>query len=144
MAQSIRIKGDRVPDRIPARHGGMFGTFVRRIDDSGRASVPSPFRRFLETGPIALYFLRRDRCIEGFDTHCLAPVTDRDTDEIFSNLHKVLIDKRIADAVYEVALDGRGRIKIPSELKTKIGLTDKIGIVGFGKRFRIYAESSIP
>lgn len=142
MAQLGEISRDNFPHIIPSRIGGMFGRFSRRIDGKGRFSIPTLFRKRLSNS-IALYFFRRDHCIEGFDTRYLTKLVKGNHDR-HDGIAYFMDDEDVDESAYDVTLDSRGRISIPAEIRSKIDVTDKIGIIGLGKLFRIYAGDSIP
>jgi MraZ protein len=128
----------------------FVSTFTNRIDAKSRVSVPAPFRAVLErdrytgaAGP-GIY------CYPSLD----APALDAGGERLAQTIDRLLrglpdySDERdeLAVALYGeaqfLAIDADGRIVLPKELRTRIGVADgiaEIAFVGLGDKFQLWA-----
>ena len=128
----------------------FVSTFTNKIDAKGRLSIPAPFRAVLE----------RDRYTgaSGLGLYCYpsldAPALDAGGERLAQKIDGLLgglpdySDERdeLAVALYGeaqfIAIDADGRIVLPRELRTRIGLPDglaEVAFVGLGDKFQLWA-----
>ena len=128
----------------------FVSTFTNRIDAKSRVSIPAPFRAVLE----------RDRYTgaPGIGIYCYpsldAPALDAGGERLAQKIDGLLgglpdySDERdeLAVALYGeaqfLAIDTDGRIVLPKDLRTQIGLADgvtEIAFVGLGDKFQLWA-----
>jgi MraZ protein len=128
----------------------FVSTFTNKIDAKGRLSIPAPFRAVLErdrytgaAGP-GLY------CYPSLD----APALDAGGERLAQKIDGLLgglpdySDERdeLAVALYGeaqfIAIDADGRIVLPKDLRSRIGLPDgiaEVAFVGLGDKFQLWA-----
>ena len=131
----------------------FVSTFTNKIDAKGRLSIPASFRAVLErdryTGSTGLGLY----CYPSLD----APALDAGGERLAQKIDGLLgglpdySDERdeLAVALYGeaqfIAIDADGRIVLPKELRTRIGLTDglaEVAFVGLGDKFQLWAPAS--
>ena len=99
----------------------MVGMFTSPIDASGRIAIPEPFLRVLNVAskteiglcPSSFY-----KCLEGCGVD-FAP-------------HMILNNP------IRTPIDSAGRIEVPVEWLTRVGITDQVAIIGLGRFFQIW------
>jgi MraZ protein len=128
----------------------FVSTFTNRIDAKGRLSIPAPFRAVLErdryTGAATLGLY----CYPSLD----APALDAGGEKLAQKIDGLLgglpdySDERdeLAVALYGeaqfIAIDADGRIVLPKELRTIIGLPEgvaEVAFVGLGDKFQVWS-----
>lgn len=119
----------------------FLATFVNKIDKKGRISVPATFRASLAgesfQGIVAFRSYKHqaiDCCgisrMEKLSSH----VDDMD---VFSDRQDDMSAMIFADS-RQLALDGDGRIVIPSEFLKHAGISEEAAFVGRGPTFQIW------
>ncbi|MDG2284461.1 MAG: division/cell wall cluster transcriptional repressor MraZ [Alphaproteobacteria bacterium] len=135
-----RFAGECTGDEVAV----FLSTFANKVDRKGRVSVPAPFRAVLDrqasTG-IILYPSFKHPCIEGSGDERIQEIVDSiDALDAFSdeaeNLQTILADAR------QLTIDSDGRIVMPPELLSYVGLSDTATFVGLGKSFQVWEPSA--
>lgn len=116
---------------------GLLGRHQFRIDEKGRVSFPSAFRRAVSSGPLVL--------LQWQKTHLdLYPA------ETWERIRQNLLDhrkrqqdggaylRRITSSAAEVEPDGSGRILIPGWLREGAGLAQAVLFIGAVDRIEIW------
>ena len=116
----------------------MFtGEYRHSVDDKGRLAVPSRFRAQLDAGLVVSRWL--DACLaihtrDGWDALAdkvaTLPITDPSS-RLFSRF--------IFAGAVEIALDGQGRVLVPTYLREMAGLEGEAVIVGSRDHAEIWA-----
>ena len=130
----------------------FVSTFTNKIDAKGRLSIPASFRSVLE----------RDRYTgaDGPGLYCYpsldAPALDAGGERLAQKIDGLLGDlpdysderDELAVALYGeaqfIAIDGDGRIVLPKELRTRIGIPEgiaEVAFVGLGDKFQLWAPA---
>jgi MraZ protein len=119
------------------------GNCVHSLDDKGRISLPSEFRRVLgeqERGGVVLtnYLSEGSRCIEGFS---LAVWEDfearlREKSRFSSKLQR--LENFYLSRASECAIDGNGRILVPTYLRGYAGLDREVVFTASIHGFRMW------
>jgi MraZ protein len=119
----------------------FVGTHFGKLDRKGRIAVPAPFRAELEAAATAHLVFRvshQNRCIEARSRpvfqHMLESILSL---EHFSDDRETLEAGIIADSTM-LRLDGDGRLVLPEEYVTELGLSENIAFLGKGDRFEIW------
>jgi MraZ protein len=121
--------------------GGFVATFVNRLDQKGRVSVPAPFRAVLaREGQDAVY------CYPALDQQAIDAGGARLQDaiaarlepfETFSEDHEILSTAFYGESRV-LKIDPDGRIILPEEFRAYAGVTDTAVFVGQGFKFQIW------
>lgn len=119
----------------------FLSTFINKIDQKGRVSVPSQFRASLvsETSAnVVVYESFINDCIEGCDL-----VRIKNLSESIDDLDPFSEERDAFAAVVlggstQLTIDGDGRIILPEILLKKAKISDKALFVGKGSTFEIW------
>lgn len=119
---------------------GFLGSFLHQIDDKGRLSLPAPFRREAEEGPLVLVQVHE---------HALTLYPEGAWSEVESRLRELLrlqpearpyVLSITANAA-EVIPDRQGRILIPQRMLDAVGIEGAALIVGVLDRIEIWSPA---
>jgi transcriptional regulator MraZ len=120
---------------------GFVATFVNRLDQKGRVSVPAPFRAVLaREGEDGLYcYPALDRpAIDGGGARLKQAIADRlSVFETFSEDHESLATAFYGESRV-LKIDPDGRIVLPEEFRAYAGISDTAVFVGQGYKFQIW------
>jgi len=120
---------------------GFLGRHEYQIDEKGRVSFPSPFRRVVSGGPLVL--------LQWQSSHL-----DLFPSETWAEIQKNLLAhrraqrdggaylRRITASAVEVEPDAHGRIRIPPWLRERIGLDETVLFIGALDRIELWNPSS--
>lgn len=120
---------------------GFLGRHEYQIDEKGRVSFPSPFRRVVSGAPLVL--------LQWQSTHL-----DLFPSETWVEIQKNLLAhrraqgdggayvRRITASAVEVEPDAHGRIRIPPWLRERIELDDTVLFIGALDRIELWNPSS--
>jgi len=117
------------------------GTFENKIDRKGRVSLPADFRTELPNDDDRVVYVYRSpkwAALEACDKSFMQRLADSlDQLNMFSDEEDDLGATLVADA-RRIALDGEGRIILPTSFIEFSGLTERAVFVGRGSRFQIW------
>jgi transcriptional regulator MraZ len=120
---------------------GFVATFVNRLDQKGRVSVPAPFRAVLaREGEDGLYcYPALDRqAIDGGGARLKQAIDERlAIFETFSEDHESLATAFYGESRV-LKIDSDGRVVLPEEFRTYAGIGDTAVFVGQGFKFQIW------
>jgi MraZ protein len=120
---------------------GFVATFLNRLDQKGRVSVPAPFRAVLaREGHDGLYcYPALDRpAIDAGGTRLTQAIADRlSVFETFSEEYESLSTAFYGESRI-LKIDPDGRIVLPDELRSYAGIGDTAAFVGQGFKFQIW------
>ncbi|HEX9905515.1 MAG TPA: division/cell wall cluster transcriptional repressor MraZ [Propylenella sp.] len=120
---------------------GFVATFVNRLDQKGRVSVPAPFRGVLaREGEEGLYcYPALDRpAIDGGGARLRQAIAKRlDVFETFSEDHESLSTAFYGESRI-LKIDPDGRVVLPEEFRAYAGIVDTAVFVGQGFKFQIW------
>jgi MraZ protein len=119
---------------------GFVATFVNRLDQKGRVSVPAPFRAVLaregEEGVYA-YPALDQLAIDGGGTRLREAIAERLRPfETFSEDHESLATAFYGESRI-LKIDPDGRVVLPEEFRAYAGIADTAVFVGQGFKFQI-------
>jgi MraZ protein len=119
----------------------FLSTFLKKIDKKGRVSVPAQFRAALsgdDFNGVVIYQSFINECLEGCAMSRIAALSDRiDTLDPFSEEHDAFAATILGGSV-QLPFDGEGRIILPNEMISEIGIDEDAIFVGKGKTFEIW------
>jgi MraZ protein len=120
---------------------GFVATFVNRLDQKGRVSVPAPFRAVLaREGQDGLYcYPALDRpAIDAGGAKLQQAIAARlEPFETFSEDHETLSTAFYGESRI-LKIDSDGRVVLPEEFRAYAGVTDTAVFVGQGFKFQIW------
>ena len=120
------------------------GTYDHKMDDKGRVSLPTEFRRVLDAvgSSGALYIVP---CLDNADSHVVFTI------EAYSNLierhnqteyptlkHQLRMESKLVKRAVQVQVDDMGRIVLNKTLREQIGLEKQVVFVGVASSFEIW------
>lgn len=120
------------------------GTHDHRMDDKGRVSLPTEFRRVLDAvgSPNALYVvpgLEDPRSVAFLSTDGYSNLIDRhNRTEYPSRAEQRRWDIKLVGRASQIQVDDVGRIVIARPLREQFGLEKEVRFVGVSSRFEIW------
>ena len=120
------------------------GRHELRIDQKGRVSVPSEYRRELG-GPavesVAVAPAPDRPALEAFDSQIVRNLSARLATRTLTDGERASI-KYFMEEIEMTAFDGEGRIRLSDRLKAHAGLADAALFVGQGQTFQIWSPAA--
>ena len=118
----------------------FLSSFVNRIDKKGRVSVPASFRAALgtdTTGIVVFRSLQHD-ALEGCSiAHLELLSASLEKQDLPPDIFE-LIETTIVGGSVQLPFDGEGRISLPQNLITTVGIDGEVAFVGRRKTFQIW------
>ena len=119
----------------------FLSTYINRIDKKGRISVPSSFRSVLEHNGLKgliCYPSPTLTSIEGCTFNRIKKLSDAiDSLGPFSEERSSFSSSILADS-HQVGFDKEGRVILPSELISSVGIKNEIAFIGMGETFQMW------
>jgi len=118
----------------------FLSSFVNKIDKKGRVSVPASFRAALGTdssGIVVFRSLQHD-ALEGCSIAHLELLSHSLEKQDLSPDIFELIETTIFGGAVQLPFDGEGRIILPQNLVTTVGIGEEVAFVGRRKTFQIW------
>lgn len=120
----------------------LIGEYIHTIDDKNRVSMPAKFRK--ELGKRIIITPGLDQCLFIFTTKEWTKVAKKlssSADDLsFLKNDQRSFNRFMFGRAAEVELDSIGRILVPDFLKERIGLKDKVALVGVEDRLEIWND----
>ena len=120
------------------------GTHDHRMDDKGRVSLPTEFRRVLDAvgSPGALYVipgLDDPRALVFLTTEAYGRLIERHNEEEYPSLAvQRRMEVKLVTKASQIQVDDAGRIVISRPLRDAFGLEKEVRFVGLASRFEIW------
>jgi len=119
----------------------FLSTYINRIDKKNRISVPSSFRSVLEQNGLKgliCYPSPTLTSIEGCTFNRIKKLSDAiDSLGPFSEERSTFSSSILADS-HQVSFDKEGRVILPSELLSSVGIIEEVAFVGMGETFQMW------
>ncbi len=115
----------------------FLGHFQHNLDDKGRLMIPAPYREFLEGGAYVT---------QGFDK-CLMVLTEAYFKQVYARIEAMnladptarLLRRLIIANAYSVEVDKVGRILVPQNLRSFLGIANgELVVAGQGDYFEVW------
>lgn len=103
----------------------FMGSALHNVDAKGRVFIPSKFRSEMEASLIVCR--SPDGCIRAYTPEAWRKVADA---YAATSIRTLKLRRRLFASAQHIDLDSQGRILLPEELRTEMGITDKARIVG--------------
>lgn len=136
------LKSGRLEESSPEL-SSFRGNFTHSIDDKGRVSLPSEFRRILDERKefsivLTNYISEGSRCLEGFGVRAWAEFESklREKSRFSSKLQR--LENFYLSRAAECQIDGQGRILIPSYLRAYASLEKDATFTASIHGFRVW------
>jgi len=117
------------------------GEHAKQLDDKGRVSVPSAFRRVLmeRYGDARIVVARwpYDPCLSAWPLAGWRAFQER-LDAQPSSKHKRAFQRFVYSSAVELVPDRQGRVLLPAPLREYAKLSKEVQFVGAGKTFQIW------
>ena len=137
--QPLNKKGEEVSAPVY----GFRGNFTHLVDDKGRVSLPSEFRKVLDNGRekaivLTNYISEGSRCLEGFGLKAWESFESqlREKSRFSPKLQK--LENFYLSRASECPIDSSGRIILPSYLKTYAGIEKEATFTASIHGFRVW------
>ena len=118
----------------------FLSSFVNRIDKKGRVSVPASFRAALgaDVSGIVVFRSLHDEALDGCSiTHLELLSQSLEKQDLPPDVYE-LIETTIFGGAVQLPFDGEGRISLPHNLVSSVGIGDEAAFVGRRKTFQIW------
>ncbi len=118
----------------------FLGQFQHNLDDKGRLMIPARFRDLLEGGAFIT---------QGFDK-CLMVMTESYFQQVYDRIEAMnltdptarLLRRLILSNAYPVEVDKVGRIVVPQNLRTFLGIENgELIVAGQGEYFEVWTPA---
>ena len=119
----------------------FLGQFQHNLDDKGRLMIPARFRELLEGGAFIT---------QGFDK-CLMVMTEAYFKQVYERIEAMnladptarLLRRLILSNAYPVEVDKVGRILVPQNLRTFLGVpSGELVVAGQGEYFEVWTPAT--
>ena len=119
----------------------FLGQFQHNLDDKGRLMIPARFREMLEGGAFIT---------QGFDK-CLMVLTEAYFKQVYERIEAMnladptarLLRRLILSNAYPIEVDKVGRILVPQNLRTFLGVpSGELVVAGQGEYFEVWTPAT--
>jgi len=119
----------------------FLGQFQHNLDDKGRLMIPARFRELLEGGAFIT---------QGFDK-CLMVLTEAYFKQVYERIEAMnladptarLLRRLILSNAYPIEVDKIGRILVPQNLRTFLGVpSGELVVAGQGEYFEVWTPAT--
>ncbi|MBK9779522.1 MAG: division/cell wall cluster transcriptional repressor MraZ [Anaerolineales bacterium] len=119
----------------------FLGQFQHNLDDKGRLMIPARFRELLEGGAYIT---------QGFDK-CLMVLTEAYFKQVYERIEAMnladptarLLRRLILSNAYPIEVDKVGRILVPQNLRTFLGVpSGELVVAGQGEYFEVWTPAT--
>ncbi|MEK7531835.1 MAG: division/cell wall cluster transcriptional repressor MraZ [Patescibacteria group bacterium] len=118
----------------------LLGEYTHTIDEKGRMSVPSKFRKEFGKKMIVTHGL--DNCLFAFSEKNWQKFSNELSKLSFANSDNRKFTRFILGGAIEAEVDGAGRILLPDFLRKFAGLSGKAVFAGVHDRAEIWSEET--
>jgi transcriptional regulator MraZ len=116
----------------------FLGQFEYRIDEKGRMPMPPRFRPYFKDGVIVAP--SPDKCVTVYTIADWKQMVEGLTGLPASKMRK--IERGLIANAFHTALDGQGRISLPSKLRTYANLATDIVVAGTNNRIELWDKAA--
>lgn len=117
----------------------LIGEYIHSIDDKNRLSFPIKFRK--EMGKKVVIAPGIEQSLFVFTPAQWQKTVEKLAEGSLQQDNRSF-SRYLIGGASEVAVDGNGRILIPETLKQKIGIKDRVAIIGVATRVELWEEST--
>lgn len=117
----------------------LIGEYIHSIDDKNRLSFPIKFRK--EMGKKVVIAPGIEQSLFVFTPAQWQRTVEKLAEGSLQQDNRSF-SRYLIGGASEVAVDGNGRILIPETLKQKIGIKDRVAIVGVATRVELWEEET--
>lgn len=118
----------------------FLGQFQHNLDDKGRLMIPARFRELLEGG--AYITQGFDKCLMVMTTSYFGQVTKIIDSMNLTDPNARMLRRMIYANAYPIAADKIGRILVPQNLRTFLGVeSGELVVAGQGEYFEVWTPS---
>ena len=123
----------------------FLSSFVNKIDKKGRVSVPASFRAALgaDSAGIVVFRSLHHEALDGCSIAHLELLSQSlEKQDLPPDVFE-LIETTIFGGAVQVPFDGEGRISLPQNLISGVGIGDEVAFVGRRKTFQIWDPAKL-
>jgi MraZ protein len=117
----------------------LIGEYIHTIDEKNRLSFPMKFRK--EMGKTVVIAPGIEQSLFVFTPDQWKKTVDRLAESSLQEENRSF-SRYLIGGASEVEVDANGRILIPESLKEKLGIEDKVAIVGLYTRVELWKETT--
>lgn len=118
----------------------FLSTFVNKVDKKGRVSVPASFRAALgsDASGIVVFRSLQHEALDGCSIGHLELLSQSlEKQDLPPDVYE-LIETTIFGGSVQLPFDSEGRISLPQNFATAVGISDEVAFVGRRKTFQIW------
>lgn len=121
---------------------GFIGSSEAKLDAKGRVFLPANFRKGLGDGVGESLVIRRDIYEQCLVIYPLA-VWNEQLSQVRRRLsrwdrHQQMLYRQLLSGVYDMPLDGSGRILLPKALQEAVGIRSAVRFIGMDKTIEVW------
>jgi MraZ protein len=118
----------------------FLSSFVNRLDKKGRVSVPAPFRAALgpDASGIVVFRSLQHEALDGCSIEHLELLSQSlEKQDLAPDVYE-MIETTIFGGSVQLPFDGEGRITLPQNLASAVGIEAEVAFVGRRKTFQLW------
>ncbi len=121
-----------------AKSSMLIGEYIHTIDDKNRISLPAKFRKEMGKSLVVLPWM--DNCLAIFTEKEWTKMSYKLGDASMLQSDQRSFNRLMFGRAAEIGVDTLGRVLIPENLKTSIGLDGKAVLIGVQNRVEVWNE----
>lgn len=115
----------------------LVGSVVHSLDTKGRLVIPVKYRE--DFGAAVFAYKGVDECIRLYPREQFMKVIEKLSG---GDVTKNALRRKVLGAVESLSLDAQGRILLSEELRNKVGITDRVRMVGMYEWLELWKEEN--
>ena len=119
----------------------FISTFINKVDRKGRVSVPATFRAALAQQSFSGIYVYRsltNEALEGCGSDHMDMLSESLAQLDPFSVEYDDLSTQIFGLSSQLPFDGEGRVILPQELLSTVGITDAVAFVGKGRTFQLW------
>ncbi len=147
MAANANTNGGAQPaaagtEVVEARIVDLNGEYRFKVDEKGRVSLPSKFRKMLSKD-LVVTRNPQDECLWVFETAGFNHWIEKLFDDRFdgydsSDKQHIALRRKLKSRSEDISVDGSGRITLPADKRAKVGIDKDVVIIGNTGYFEVW------
>ena len=112
------------------------GVHEYKVDEKGRVPVPPKFRKELRGEDVMMPGV--ETCVQGYAKAGFDRLVEKLGADMLAPSKLRKLRRHLLGNAYQLQIDGQGRVMLPAQLRTQVGITDSVVIAGTGMYFELW------
>ena len=112
------------------------GVHEYKVDEKGRVPVPPKFRKELRGEVVMMPGV--EKCVQGYAKAGFERLVEKLGADMLAPSKLRKLRRHLLGNAYQLQIDGQGRVMLPAQLRTQVGITDSVVIAGAGMYFELW------